>query len=347
MTPAKIPPTAEVPTVVPSVVGRALRAVTIANEWISAQILVDQGADIHTLVFKPPGIDVLWKPKRAAREPGVGPPLAGDSFVLWNEYFRGGWNLIFPNFGSAVTHRGSPLEFHGEAARVAWSLGKIESSPAGASVELEVALLRSPFHIKRLISLKAGEPVLSISETITNQGQEAMECMWAHHPAFGAPLVSSDCIIETSAQLIESDDGYSVPGNDLPTGQTWPWPHVKNKLGEHVDLSKMPPREAQHTRVLYLKQFTEPHYRLVNRAIGLGVELSWDAADFPYATFWQDSGGGAGYPLFSEAYVMAIEPTSSYPAQGLPTVMEKTGTHMTFAPGETKTTEVKARLFAP
>jgi galactose mutarotase-like enzyme len=338
---------AEVPSVVPSLVGRALRAVTIANELISAQILVDQGADIHTLIFKPLGIDVLWKPKRTPREPGVGPPLAGDSFVLWNEYFRGGWNLIFPNFGPAVTHRGSPLEFHGEAARVAWSLGRMESSAAGASVELEIALLRSPFHIKRLIWLKAGEPVLYVNETITNQSQEPMECMWAHHPAFGAPLVSSDCTIETGAQLIESDDGYSAAGNDLPTGQIWPWPHVTNKFGEDVDLSKIPPHKARHSRVLYLKNFAQPRYRLVNLAIGLGIEMSWDAAVFPYATFWQDSGGGTGYPLFGEAYVMAIEPTSSYPAQGLPTVMEKTQTHMTFAPGEAKTTEVRARFFQP
>jgi galactose mutarotase-like enzyme len=344
---ANVSSAAEMPSVVPSLVGRALKAVTIGNELISAQILVDQGADIHTLIFKPLGIDVLWKPKRTPREPGVGPPLAGDSFILWNEYFRGGWNLVFPNFGPAVTYRGTSLEFHGEAARAAWSLGKIESGPARASVELEVGLLRSPFHIKRQISVKAGEPVLWVSETITNQSEDTMECMWAHHPAFGAPLVSGDCTIETDAQFIESDDGYSVPGNDLPTGQTWSWPHVKDKRGEDVDLSRMPPPEARHTRVLYLKDFRRPLYRLVNRVIGLGIELSWDGAVFPYATFWQDSGGGFGYPLFGEAYVMAIEPTSSYPAQGLPTVIEKTQTHMTFASGEAKTTEVRARFFQP
>lgn len=342
-----IPSPAATPSVVASVVGRSLKAVTIANEFISAQILTDQGADIHKLLFKPLGIDVLWKPQRVPREPGIGPPLAGDSYILWNEYFRGGWNLIFPNFGPAVMHRGSPLEFHGEAARVAWTQGQVHSDSDAASVQLEVTLLRSPFHIRRTVSVQSGQPALFVNDTITNESVEPMECMWAHHPAFGPPLISADCTIETDAQFIESDDSYTVLGNDLPTGQTWAWPRVMNNHGDEVDLAKIPPRNARRSRVLYLKNFENPSYRLVNRAVGLGVEVSWDKQIFPYAVFWQESGGAVEYPHFGSAYVMAIEPTSSYPCQGIGAVMAKTKTHLTFAAGETKSAEISARFFRP
>ena len=42
---------------------------------------------------------------------------------------------------------------------------------------------------------------------------------------------------------------------------------------------------------------------------------------------------------------MAIEPASSIPGQGLTTVMEKTGSHLTLQPGESKEVEMKAIFF--
>jgi len=329
-----------------SVIGRNLKTVTIANDLISSTIIVDQGADIHTLVYRPLGVDVLWKTPREPREPGVGHPPTGDSLTGWIDYFRGGWNLIFPNFGSAVTHRGAPLEFHGEAARIPWKLGTVKNSPDGSSIEVEVALQRSPFRIHRLISVASGQPMLTIRETITNEYGEEMECMWAHHPAFGAPLVSADCVIETGAKEIQSDDSYHVPGNDLPTGQTWPWPQVQNKSGDRIDLSRMPAQGAGYSRVLCLKNFSEAKFTLTNRKLGLGVEMTWDKNIFPFANFWQETGGERGYPFYGECYVVAVEPSSSYPAQGLLAVMQKTQTHMTFKPRESKTTTIRARLFA-
>jgi galactose mutarotase-like enzyme len=330
-----------------STIGRKLTALTLSNQLVAASVLVDQGADIHTLVYKPLGIDVLWKPPRPPREPNVGPPVSGDSMGLWISYYRGGWNLIFPNFGPAVEHRDTVLDFHGEAARVPWFVDSVENNGSRASVELSVSLQRSPFHIRRVLSVEAGEPVLSVMETITNQGVEPMECMWAHHPAFGAPFVSADCSIETGARRIESDDGYDVPGNDLPLGKAWNWPRVENRRGEPVDLSIMPPPSAGHSRVLYLKDFATSRYSLVNRALGLGLEMTWDGSVFPYANFWQETGGVVDYPFWGKAYVMAIEPSSSYPVQGLLTVMKSTQTHLTLAPGERRSAMVQARFFQP
>jgi hypothetical protein len=42
---------------------------------------------------------------------------------------------------------------------------------------------------------------------------------------------------------------------------------------------------------------------------------------------------------------MAIEPFTSIPGQGLLSVMEKTGTHRTIAPGETAEAELRAVFF--
>lgn len=334
------------PTLTETIVGRACQALVLENDWLSTTILLDQGADIHTLVYKPKGVDVLWKPPRPPREPGVGPTPAGSSLAVWLTHYRGGWQTIFPNFGPAAEHQGAPLDFHGEAARTAWQVDAVEVAEARASVTLGVTLLKSPFRIERQMALDAHRPVLSIRETITNDGPEAMDCMWGHHPAFGAPLLSPDSFIDTGARLIETDDGYAAPGNDLPLGQAGRWPAIANRRGEPVDLSRPPAPGSGHSRVLFLKDFENSWYAITNPVLGFGAGLVWDGRLFPYACFWQETGGVREYPFFGAAYVTAIEPNSSYPGQGLPAVIHKTGTHLVVGPGESRTVELKAVLYS-
>ena len=102
---------------VETTVGRAMRALVLENELLSTTLLLDQGADIHTLTYKPKGVDVMWRPPRPPREPGIGPTPAGDSVALWMAYYRGGWQVIFPNFGPPTEYKGALLDMHGEAAR--------------------------------------------------------------------------------------------------------------------------------------------------------------------------------------------------------------------------------------
>jgi hypothetical protein len=333
------------PKATETVVGRSTRAIVLENDLVSATVLVDQGADIHTLVYKPRGVDVLWKPPRPPREHGVGPPVQGDSETLWHHYYRGGWNTIFPNFGPAVVHRGAPLDFHGEAARSPWELEGVESTEEGVRVTMVVRLIKSPFHVRREMSLEAGRPVLSIRETVTHDGVEPMECMWGHHPTFGPPLLSPGTVIDTGARSIQSDDGAEVPDMDLAPGETWAWPDARDRQGAPVDMSRVPEPGSGLSRVVYLKDFAEGWYAITNPALGWGAGLVWDAGLFPYACFWQETGGERGHPFFGKAYVTAIEPFSSYPGIGLTRVMETTATHLTLEPGESRTVELKAVFY--
>ena len=333
-------------SVTETIIGRAMRAIVLENDLLSTTVLLDQGADIHTLIYKPKRVDVMWKPPRPPREPGVGPTPAGDSMTVWLAYYRGGWQVIFPSFGtSIVEYKGAPLDACGEAARTVWQIEGVENDGEQIQVTLGVVLLRSPFRIRRVMKLQVGQPVLSISETITNEGVEAMDCMWCHHPAYGPPLLSPECVIDTGARAVESDDSYDVPGNDLPLGETWAWPLVRDRSGKEIDLSHVPGLGSGHARVLWLKDFEEGWYALTNPVMALGVGIVWDRDLFPYATLWQETGGVRDYPWYGGAYVTAIEPTSSYPAQGLTTVMQKTGTQLTFAAGQSRTLELKAVFY--
>ncbi|NJL95128.1 MAG: hypothetical protein HC915_16120 [Anaerolineae bacterium] len=73
--------------------------------------------------------------------------------------------------------------------------------------------------------------------------------------------------------------------------------------------------------------------------------LSWDKAAFPYAWYWQEMHSSPGYPWYKGVYVMAIEPASSIPGQGLTAVMEKNGSHRTLAPGASAEAELHAVFY--
>jgi galactose mutarotase-like enzyme len=333
------------PSLTEITVGRAARALRLENDLLSTTIALDQGADLLTLTYKPRAADVLFKVPRPPREHAVGSGPTGDSFAQWLAYYPGGWQTIFPNFGPANDYQGATLDFHGEAARVPWQVVSVENDNDALALTLGVTLHKCPFRMERALTLRAGSPALAIKETITNTGVDPTACMWGHHPAIGAPFLSPDCFIDTGAQSIESDDGYLVPGNDLPLGQTWAWPHVTDKQGRPVDLSRIPPPDHGHSRVLWLKDFREAWYAITNPTLGFGVGLAWDGAVFPYAAFWQETGGTRDHPWYGAAYVTAIEPQASYPAHGLTKVMQKNGTHLTVAPGESRTVDMLAVFY--
>jgi galactose mutarotase-like enzyme len=328
-----------------SIFGRALRSLVIENELLSVTVLLDQGADIYSLIYKPRNVDVLWKAPLASREPGVGPTPGGDSLSLWLAYYKGGWQVIFPNFGPAVEYKGALLDMHGEAARTAWQLDSIHNDSLWAGAQLSVRLLKSPFRIMRRMSLHSGQPVLSLSETIFNEGRETMDCMWGHHPAFGPPFLSEHCVLDTSAQTVVSDDAYQALGNDLPLGGTWRWPEAKDRCGKDVDLSKIPPPDSGYSRVFFLKDFQESWYAITNHQMRMGVGVVWDGTLFPFACVWQETGGEREYPYYGKAYVTAVEPNSSYPGHGLVEVMKTTGSHLTLGPDESRTLKLKVVFY--
>jgi len=325
-------------------IGRALHAVHLESPSLAAEVLVDQGGDILNLIHKPTGIDLLWKVPYPVREPGVGPNPAGDSYQQWIHYYRGGWQTIFPNYGPAVSWRGALLDFHGEAARRPWILTS-ESGDDRAEVELSTNLASLPFCLRRRIALSAERPILRVTETVTNLSVSALDCMWAHHPVFGAPLVSSESHIYTAARQILPDPLYDAPGNDLTLGGKFSWPLAGSKAGPSVDLSRVPPPGSGHSRVVFLTDFERPWCALVNPSIPLGVALRWNADLIQHLCLWQETGGERNFPHFGRSYTTALEPSVTLFGHGLVEAVENTRTQLTLAGGESRTLQIHLTVF--
>ena len=322
------------------VLGRTLRALDIENDIISVTVLVDKGADIYRLIYKPSNTDVMWKSPWGLKEAARGFDTAGDSLTAWLEAYAGGWQVLFPNGGFANTYKGVELGYHGEASMAAWDYQLIENSATSVELKLSLHLSRSPFIIERWMRLEAGRPILQICERITNHAGEAMDCMWSHHPAFGAPFLSEHCVIDTDARILQSDDSYEGAANPLTLDTEYMWP-----LAGDLDLSSIPAPDQPRDLLGYLKAFETGWYSITNRQLGFGIGFSWDIDVFPYAWFWQELNSSPGFPFYKRSYVIAIEPASSIPGHGLSAVMASTGSHLTLQPGESREVEMKVVFY--
>jgi hypothetical protein len=326
---------------------RGVPALILENDLIAVTVLPGKGADIYALVSKPDGIDVLWKSPWGLPSALGGIPSATDSVTAWLEAYEGGWQEIFPSGGGPCQYQGVELNFHGEASLAAWDYEIVESGGDAAEILLSTRLRRSPFLIERAMRLEAGRPILHLRERITNEGGDNLEAMWGHHPAYGAPFLSGACRIDTNARSIRADDELDGPGNELTPGAEFPWPHGR-KIDRVTDLSRVPgPDDPPRQTLAYLSDFAGPHgwYGITNTDRGIGVGLVWPTDFFPYAWFWQEMHASSGFPWYRGVYVMAIEPFSSIPGQGLVKVMEKTGTQLTIPAGASIGADLAAVLY--
>lgn len=316
-----------------------LTAIRLENEWLEVTVLPDKGADIYSLVSKPHGLDVLWKSPWGLRA-AVPVEMAAAGQAAWLDQYEGGWQLIFPNGGDACHYRGAPLSFHGEASASRWKYSIVEAGPEKASLELSLALRRSPFSVTRRLSIERDRAVLHIDESILNHGDVKLRYMWGHHPAFGRPFLDG-CVLEVPAGRFVAHEQEISRFSRIAPSESAEWPMIEGRDGQMIDLRVVPPPEVRATELGYITGLKQGWYAMVNPRRKLGFGLVWPLDVFPYLWFWQELGGSPDYPWYGRCSVMAVEPFTSIPGSGLERAIAG-GTAPELAPGG----QVSARLTA-
>lgn len=320
-----------------------INALTLSNGQLAVTVLPGKGADIYALTYG--GVDVLWKSPQGLRLPGQG-RLAADSLTAWLEQYEGGWQEIFPNGGDACQHDGVELSFHGEATLLPWSWRVIEESPETVSVEFTVRLFRSPFTMRRRMTIHSDVDALFIEETLHNWSAHPAALMWGHHPAIGAPLLGDGARLFTNARTVIADANYDPPYNPLVPGAQSVWPFAQSKQGTPIDLSLLPPPTDQRDILMYMLDFMgTPWYAFTNPSLGFGVGWAW-GEPFRCCWLWQEVRATTGFPWYGTAYTVACEPWSSYPGTGLAHVIEQTGTQLTLEAGADLDAALTVSFFA-
>ncbi|MHB8508379.1 MAG: aldose 1-epimerase [Candidatus Dormibacteria bacterium] len=321
---------------------RGWELLTLRTAAAEVDVVPGKGADILAFRWKATGLNVLWTSPWGLPHRGA-PVPHHDSTSAFLDQYPGGWQTIFPNGGAAVVEAGAPIGFHGEASLSWWDWETLQDGDA-PSVAFSCRLRRTPFVLRKVLTLTGAR--LEVHETVRNIGGSAVEVMWGHHPAFGAPLISSACRLETAARTFVTDDERDMAAGDLRLGATSRWPHAEGRDGGTVDLRVLPADGQTVERFGYLTDFERGWASLQNSDLALAADLEWDVRMFPHAWLWMEARATAGYPWYRQAYVAAVEPAASWPGQGLHAVREKTGTQLRFEAGETKAVEVSCTLTA-
>ncbi len=314
---------------------RGWDVVRLTSPEVVVDVLPGKGGDVLAVRWRATDLDVLWSTPWGLRE-ADDEPAAGDSQVAFLHRYPGGWQTLFPNGGTAS--EGQP--FHGEATMAAWDWAP-HRVDEGVAVVLTTTLALSPFRLRRTVHLTDG--CVTVSEAVSSTSVQPQQAMWSHHPAFGAPFLDATCRLSTRAGAFLADPDYATSGTDLAPGARSGWPAVAGRDGVPRDLSLVPDGHVGVDRFGYLIDLPEPSYALHNPTLGVTATVRWDAAAFPHAWYWLEARGTTGPPWHGQAYVLAVEPASSYPGAGLEAA-RASGTAITFAPGETRTAWVSLEL---
>jgi len=319
---------------------RGCKMLSVENRWLRVTFAVGKGTDIVEFLYKPLDVDFLWhSPIDAAGFLANSPTISNPSGNFLDCY-PGGWQEMLPNAGPPCVYKGAGLGLHGEVCLMPWEYRVEKDEPAEVVVRFFTRTVRTPFYLEKLVRLTQEDAVLGIEEKVRNESGERMDFMWGHHPTFSWPFLDESCRVFVPPCKAFTPEDYPSPDCRLEKGQEAPWPNLKGRNGETVDLSQIPGPETASHDMAFMKDFSDGWYALVNRNLDVGFGLSWDQQIFKCMWYWQVYRGSPGYPWYKSTYVAALEPVSSYPPSLTKAV--EAGTQLVLEPGA----ELKTRLLA-
>lgn len=307
--------------------------IRLDNGLIAVEVAPERGAEIRFL-GPPGGQNLLYYEPSEVPLPAGRSVSYGRDDLDWLSAYRGGWQELFPNAGAACEVAGVPLAFHGEASSAQWSV--VDNDPRRLVVRTAARL---PLTLRRRMWLPDDRPMLLLEETVTNVSGLPVDFLWGHHPAFEA---------RPGALLDLPDAATNVPAdhdpafNDLRPGSHARWPYAPGKNGTTVDLRLVP--DSPRERVVYLTDLSAGWAAVRHVEQGIGVALAWDLGTFPYAWLWTEI-GGQDFPWYGRSRIVALEPVSSWPNDGLAAALRRGQGHRLEPHGELST-RLSVSLFA-
>jgi hypothetical protein len=318
---------------------RGMRVAFLENEAIRVGVLLDKGADIFEFTYKPLDLDFMWQSPIEFRKPFTATSALPEG--AFHDYFYGGWQEVLPSAGwASEPYQGTYQGLHGEVSLLPFEASLREDSPERVSLHTWVRTYRSPLKLERTLSLERNKSALFIQERLTNESENEFAIMWGHHPAFGMPFLSEDCVVTAPAKKVEvlafHPNGLWQPGGDYDFPMT-----PNRRTGKLQDITRVLPRSTRSVDVVFFKELSEGWYGLTNEKLGVGVGLAWDITLFKYLWMWQVYGGHNDYPWYGRTYNCALEPFTSYPPAGVQNAL-KNGSAYVMKPGQVIETSLTA-----
>jgi len=288
---------------------RGLRCLTLENERLRVSLLVDKGSDIFEFLHKPTDTDFLWRSAAGVRRPEAFVATSARPEGAFLDYYEGGWQECFPSGGTPAQAYGAPFGQHGEVCLIPWEYAVVADDPEVVQVRLWVRTYRTPFRLEKTLTLRRHSAVLAIDEVVTNEGQVAVDFVWGHHPALGAPFLDETCVLDLAGATVQALD--LGPSMRCQPGTGFNWPRVPGAGETAVDLRTFPAHSQRSSDLAILTGLPEGWYAVTNRRRRVGFGMAWSLEVFPALWYWQEFHGLEGYPWYGRNYNIALEPWST------------------------------------
>ncbi|NEG54569.1 aldose 1-epimerase family protein [Bifidobacterium platyrrhinorum] len=280
--------------------GRAhgLRGVEVKNGPLRFMSMADRALDVAQFEYRGENLTFLSKPGLNGRNQFDTNGLEAQRSIMGGLFFTCGFENICAPY---VTPEGSkyPAGDYPMHGRIRTTPAEHVSSDAywdgGGRYVLEVSgemreaeLFGENLVLRRRISSVYGTSTVTVEDEVTNESFRSEPLMWMYHCNFGWPLLD-----EGAEVVIPSRK--ATPRDETTAADETPW----NEIGAPVDNRP----ESVYLHDLAADGEGRSFAAVVNRKLGLGVVIEFDAADFPYFMEWKSMGSGD--------YVVGLEPSNS------------------------------------
>jgi hypothetical protein len=312
---------------------RGRPALFLANDRLALCFLLGGGhlASLSCRTGLASSVNLLWEANWRTIDPQeysqrahgrkFGPPPAGQFLSGFT-----GHALCLGYFGAPSNEESKlGLPLHGEAASSGWTVAEQRTSRHTAAVKLRITCPVAGLKIERDISLRSGESVAHVQETLTNQQILDTYFQWVQHVTFGPPLLSAG----ESACLVPGSRSKTWPlGYEgkcaLKNNSEFPWPSAPGNDGAPLDLTQPFVREGRgFVAATLLDLNSETGYVVVlNWRLGLVAGYLFRRNDFPWVAIWEENRARTGPPWNGKTQARGVEFGTSPMPLGLRNAIE-------------------------
>ena len=288
--------------------------ITLRDGALSLTIAPERGAEARSLVLG--DVEFMYHPPWASAPLPAGPLEE----VPWERSWHGGWQLLWPNAGSACTVDGVKHSFHGAGSVARFGVTEHSRQRARLTCELDGLVCERGFELQ--------DGAVRATARIVNRSEGTLPLVLVEHLILGGRMAAEGTRIELDGgQIVEQAwDG-------TPLGAAGDWP----QLGE-ADYSVLP---ATTSRFAVVRDIPAGRARVVGRQ-GATLELAFDRAAYPHLWLWEERFGATVTPWHGDGECLAVEPSSVPSADGLEGAIER-GEATLLAPGEELTSWIELR----
>ena len=206
--------------------------------------------------------------------------------------------------------RGGTL--HGEAGVRKWK-GSATRRRSQAELHFSVSLPKSQLLFSRSLSLRRGESVVYIRETVKNRRPAEHVFQWQQHAAFGPPFLSNRCTVALPGvrgkTFPPGYEGYEL----LQSNREFEWPFAPRFDRGLVDLRRVltTPGRGFVAGVQIAADHPAAFVCISNPLARLAIGYCFRREDFPWVALWEENRARKSSPWKRRERVRGLEFGSS------------------------------------